>query len=264
MNNFFASVGSTLATKINTDNSEYIHGIEHKDPNSLLISWRPTDISELSHIIDGIDLSKNSQTKDINTKLLKDCLDCSKIQVCKLFNRILTDGVFPEEWKLACVVPIHKGGSKKIVNNYRPISLLPLIAKLFEKILHTRIYNFLDDSEFFSPCQSGFRPHMGTYDTLSTVLKYIYENFNRCTPVSSIFFDLSKAFDSIDHHILITKLKSSGINGSCLKLLLNYLDNRKQRCKVNGILSPQTNILWGATGIHPRPPTFYHLYKRPN
>lgn len=173
MNKFFASVGSTLATKIHIDNSEYIHNLEGKEPNSLLITWRPTNVEEISNIIDRIDLSKSSQIKDINTRLFKDCLDCSKTQVCKLFNKTLSDGIFPTEWKIACVVPLHKGGRKKTVTNYRPISLLPLIAKLLERILHTRLYNFLDDSKFFTPCQGGFRPKMGTYDTLSTMLKYI-------------------------------------------------------------------------------------------
>lgn len=245
MNKFFATVGSTLASQITDDNHAYLYDLNHKCLDSLLIAWRPTSIAEISNLIDDIHLSKSSQIENINTRLFKDCLECSKDQLCILFNRILTDGVFPDDWKMACVVPIFKSGCKKTVTNYRPIALLPLIAKLFEKIIHTRLYNFLDDTNYFSPCQGGFRLNMGTYHTLATMLSYVYDNFNNSIPVSAIFLDLSKAFDSIDHSSLLIKLKSAGINGSCLKLLTNYLNNRKQECKVNRSISPPVNINYG-------------------
>lgn len=89
MNNFFAAVGSSLATKIKVDNTNYLNGLDEKDSDSLLISWKPTSVAEISNIIDGIDLSKNSQIKDIDTSLFKDCLTCTKDQICILFNRIL-------------------------------------------------------------------------------------------------------------------------------------------------------------------------------
>lgn len=245
MNLYFASVGVNLANKINTDNKEYLDRISSKLRNSLLISWRPTNKEEISNLIDEIDIHKSSQVKDINTRLLKDCFQSTIDQICVLFNKILISGQFPEQWKIACVVPIHKKGCKKTVSNYRPISLLPLIAKLFEKLIHTRLYYFLNDNDFFTDSQGGFRPNRGTHTTIDSMLDYIYTHFNNSDYISTVFFDLSKAFDSIDHNILLLKLESAGIEGTCLNLLSNYLNNRQQQCKVNGIISKTTPITYG-------------------
>lgn len=209
MNNYFATIGAQLAIKITSTNAQYLDLIANKAIQSLLISWRPTNLEEVSNLIDTIDTHKSSQVKDVNSKLLKDCLLCTTEQVCTLFNRILVTGIFPDLWKVACVVPIHKGGCKKTVSNYRPISLLPIIAKLFEKLLHTRIYHFLNDNNFFTNSQGGFRPNQGTQDTIDTMLKYIYSHSNNSNYTSAVFFDLSKAFDSILYPYPLTQLSSS-------------------------------------------------------
>lgn len=162
-----------------------------------------------------------------------------------LFNLILDTGTFPDLWKVACIVPLHKGGCKKVVNNYRPISLLPIMGKLLEKALHRRIYRYLEKIDFFADEQCGFRPNLGTEDAISNLLEYFYNNINNKKLILSIYFDLSKAFDTIDHIILRLKLRHSGITDSCLKLLTNYLSNRKQYCKANGIISSQRDIICG-------------------
>lgn len=183
--------------------------------------------------------------EDINTNLLKDCLTCCKDKLCILFNKILTDGEFPLEWKQATIIPIFKSGNQKEVSNNRPISLLPLLAKLIEKIIHTRLLNFLNRTDFFTPLQCGFRPNLGTNDSIASLLNYTYNQLNNNNPVSAIFFDLSKAFDSIDHRILKLKLHAAGINGKCLSLLENYLSDRYQVTKINNIISSKHSISFG-------------------
>lgn len=247
MNTYFSKVGEKLAEAINTNNENYLAELQSEADmqNNLLISWRPTNTQEIEIMIDAIDVNKSSMTENINSRLLKDCLYLTMDKICILFNRILTDGIFPTPWKTACVVPIFKNGNSKIVSNYRPISLLPLISKLFEKILHKRLYHFLNDKNFFSPNQCGFRPELGTDDSISAMLNYIYHNLNNQTPTMAIFFDLSKAFDSIDHSILKLKLKTAGIKGNCYKLLNNYLTNRNQYCRVNNTISNYLPIKYG-------------------
>lgn len=170
-------------------------------------------VPQISNLIDDIDQYKSSQIKDINTRLFKDFLKCTIDQICILFNRILAIGIFPDLWKIACVVPIDKAGCHRTVSNYRPIFLLPLIAKLPKKIIHSRLYHFLNDTNFFSPSQGGFRPNMGTHDTIVSMLSYIYTHFNNSTYIS-------------------TMLKS-------------HLSNRRQQCKINDIISNTTAINYG-------------------
>lgn len=226
MNDYFSNVGQMLASKINIDNTEYLNTLKNLTLTNCnkLISWRPTNPEELERLINNIDIYKSSKVKDISSKYFKDCLLSSIDKVCILFNRIFLDGKFPDSWKEATIVPIFKKGNSKMVQNYLPISLLPIIGKLMEKLIHTRLYNFLDDIKYFSPSQGGFRPERGTTDTISTMLDYIYERLNYNTITAAVFFDLSKAFDSIDQNILILKLESAGIAGSCLKLLKDYLN----------------------------------------
>lgn len=247
MNEYFSTIGSKLANAITLDNSDYVKSLldESEHQRNIIISWRPTNIEEVCNLIDSIDLQKSSMIEGINTKLFKDCLLCTAEKIVTLFNRILSEGTFPKEWKIACVIPIFKSGNRKSVSNYRPISLLPLIGKLFEKLLHRRMYHFLNDKNFFSPLQCGFRPSMSTTDSVSTMLNHVYEKLNNKIPTMAVFFDLSKAFDSIDHSLLKKKLHASGFRGSCFKLLNSYLSDRFQYTRVNKYTSDLYPICFG-------------------
>lgn len=247
MNAYFSTIGSKLATAITLNNTDYVNTLnyESEQQRNILISWRPTNIEEVCNLIDSIDLQKSSMIEKINTKLFRDCLLCTADKIVILFNRILSEGKFPNQWKIACVIPIFKSGNKKSVSNYRPISLLPLIGKLFEKLLHRRIYHFLNDKNFFSPLQCGFRPFLSTTDSVSTMLNHIYEQLNNKTPTMAVFFDLSKAFDSIDHTLLKKKLFTAGIRGTCYNLLDSYLSDRIQYTKVNNCNSNLHPVQFG-------------------
>lgn len=146
INNFFINIGPSLANEIKVDNSEYIRELDSHSSEKNMHEWRPTDFVEVTKAVKEIDICKNSNIENINAALFKDCLLCSIDQVVFLFNLILTTGDFPDSWKLATVIPLFKSGSKSSVSNFRPISLLPSIAKLLERIIHRRIYFFLDDN----------------------------------------------------------------------------------------------------------------------
>ena len=128
-------------------------------------------------------------------------------------------------WKLANVTPIYKKGDKQLVTNYRPISLLPICGKLFEKIIFNN--------------QSGFRPGDSTTNQLLYLVNEIHEAFenSKSLEIRAVFLDISKAFDKVWHEGLIFKLKQNGISGSLLTLFENYLCNRKQRVVLNGSCS---------------------------
>lgn len=140
MNNYFASIGVNLSSMINVDNSTYIVSLSDNTNTSEMLEWDRISTFEVINLADSIDLNKNSYIPQINTFLFKECLLCSIDQVTYLFNQCCIKGVFPILWKEATVIPLHKGGDNKVISNYRPISLLPFISKLLEKLLHKRLY----------------------------------------------------------------------------------------------------------------------------
>ena len=139
-------------------------------------------------------------------------------------------------WKLANVIPIFKKGDKQSIVNYRPISLLPICGKIFEKIIFNNLYSYLNVNNLITRNQSGFRPGDSTTNQLLFLVDEIHQGFEdpKLLEVRAVFLDISKAFDKVWHDGLIFKLKQNGISGRLLQLFDNYLLNRKQRVVLNG------------------------------
>lgn len=129
-----------------------------------------------------------------------------------------------------------------------------------EKVLHKRIYKFLHNKNFFAKVQCGFRPEMGTEDAIAHVLDYFYRNVDNKNSILSIYFDLSKAFDTIDHSVLLVKLKQYGISNRCYELLEDNLKNRYQLCKVNDCLSSLKLITCGVPKGSTLGPLLFIIY----
>ena len=123
-----------------------------------------------------------------------------------IFNKSLSEGKFPDKMKLADTVPLHKGKDRGIVDNYRPISLLITLSKLLEKLVHKRIYNFLDRNGLIYNSQYGFRPKHMCENAVSKLLSVIIKGYEMYKSTVAVFLDLSKAFDTLSHEILLEKL----------------------------------------------------------
>ena len=164
-----------------------------------------------------------------------------------IFEAALNDGVFPDHWKKGNVIPVHKKDLKTMLINYRPISLLPIFAKIFEKIIFTSMFEYFIENELFTVCQTGFLP--GNSCTLQplSIIHEIQKSLDESPPIDvrSIFLDISKAFNKVWHKGPIYKLKSYQISGNLLKLIENYLTGRKQRVVLNGQNSSGERILSG-------------------
>ena len=147
-------------------------------------------------------------------------------------------------WKVANVTPIYKKGDKQLAKNYRPISLLPICGKIFEKIVFGQLYSYLSGNGLLTKNQSGFRPGDSTTNQLLYLVNEIHEAFDnpKCLEVRAVFLDISKAFDKVWHEGLIFKLKQNGISGKLLKFFEDYLYNRKQRVIINGSYSELADI----------------------
>ena len=218
-----------MADKIpDSENTVYSSRVE----KSFVLS--ETTSEEIVKLIDRLNENKSCREDDIPVKFLKLSAHIISHFLAYIFNYCVLLGTYPSLLKVAKVIPLHKKGPKDECSNYRPISLLLHINKVFEKLIHTRMYRFLQKNKVLSPNQYGFRKNSSTafaiYDLIENKLKNLDENLFTC----ALYVDLSKAFDTVDHSILLKKLEHHGIRGVPLELLKSYLSFRKQYTVVNG------------------------------
>ena len=162
-----------------------------------------------------------------------------------VINKSFQEGVFPDQMQLAKVIPIHKGGSKTDVGNYRPISLLNIFSKIYEKLMHNRILKFLEGNNSLYETQYGFRPGRSCEHALLNAQNSILESLNKRQISLLLLIDFSKAFDMVEHSILLKKLEHYGIRGPALSWIKSYLSNRKQYVSVNGSDSATLSMEYG-------------------
>ena len=196
----------------------------------------------ITSIIDKLDKKKAHGFDGISIAMLQLCPKEVARPLCIIFNQCMANGVYPQSWKQANVQPVHKKNGRQDKTNYRPISLLPICGKIFEKIVFDSIYSFLLENNLLSENQSGFRPGDSTINQLLAITTEIYNSFETLNETRAVFLDMSKAFDKVWHEALIFKMRKNGINGNLLNSLTNYLTNRKQRVVLNGIESPWEDI----------------------
>ena len=155
--------------------------------------------------------------------------------IAKLFNQTISSGTFPYAWKTARIVPIPKGGDRKKPANYRPISILPIISKLLEKHMSSLLLQHLKSSAPLSTQQWGFSSGKSTTTALVSFTHEIMQNADKGHEVCSLFFDLSKAFDKVPHHILINKLAELRVNPFLINWIHSYLSSRNQVVVLDGV-----------------------------
>jgi endonuclease V-like protein UPF0215 family len=209
---FFSTIGDALATKITKPKRNYTEYLNEQFNHSIYLF--PTDQNEIEKIISKLKNKGSFGNDKISNKIVKLLKHQISIPLTIIFNKCLVEGIFPERMKIAHVFPIYKSKSSHEVNNYRPISLLTSISKLLEKIIHKRIFNFLENNELFNDLQFGFRPKRSTVDTITLFLGNLLQSIEDGNYNMGIFIDLSKAFDTINHNILLDKLYRLGIRGT--------------------------------------------------
>ena len=239
INNYFSEIGPNLAQQFN-NNWSY----DGEEIDNILPDFSVNE-REVINICKNIETHKSSAIDLFSSRILKDAFLTLSKELTHLINLIFTTATFPTAWKNAKVIPLFKGGDNSDVSNYRPISLLPLPGKIVEAIIHSKIIEHLDNLDFLSDKQDGFRPGRSTIDTIAGFTDDIALETNKGHCTIATFVDLKKAFDTINHNILLQKLGKAGINGLNHSLLQSYLTGRSQCTIANSTVSPQHYITCG-------------------
>ena len=246
--NNFNEYFTTVADKILKNNKTPILKTFDKylpERNSKSFVFDPCTPNEVFLLIEELNPHKGTGPNGIHTEILKliNHLICDTL--CKIFNMCITSGIHPEKLKLAHALPIFKKGSKLLVSNYRPISLLSNINKILEKIMHKRMYAFLEKYEILYELQFGFRTGYSTTHALIHMTEAIRSALDSGSVTCGIFVDFQKAFDTVNHDILLKKLEHYGFRGIINNWFRSYLTNRKQKVVINGFESESKDLLHG-------------------
>ena len=260
---FFSSVAQTLRKKVfPLKNCIWSYHEENKYCETVF-KFSYVTTAEISRHPRKLKRNKSVGADELPPGYLKDISDSIAKPFAHIVNMSLQTGEVPEDFKIAKITPLFKSGSPKETDNYRPISVLPIMSKILEKIVHNQLMRYLDENKLLSSKQFGFRPGRSTELTATLLTSYIRKGMDDGKYTGVIYIDLSKAFDTISHGTIISKLKDFGIMGIPNEWFSSYLFNRKQQVHYNGILSttqPILNTMWSSTRINYRTSVIYTLF----
>ena len=242
-NDYFVNIGPLLAKDIPNVTKHFTDYLGTSPAKSLAMF-----LTNSNEVIDHTHQLKNKSsfgTDGIPMDIIKNCIHLIAEPLASLINCSFRTGRFPDQLKIAKVCPIFKSGSKTDFGNYRPISILSSFFKIFEKIASNRLQTFLYANDTLTTSQYGFRPKHSTYMALLDMYDNISNSLDRGLYSLGIFIDLSKAFDTINHGILIKKLECYGVRGLALEWFTDYLSNRKQCVFYNSIMSDFKDVSCG-------------------
>ena len=241
-NQFFCNIGSDLDSYLPDTNFDPLSYVIRNSTTSFFLT--PVRPSECLSIVRSLKNSKQP-INNVPLKIFKLYSEYYIYTLCDLINSSFSSGIFPDHLKIAHTIPIFKKGDPTCINNYRPISILHFISKVFEKCLHSRLMNFLVSNNILSINQFGFLKQTSTEDAILKLVDYLYDSLNSKFNSINVFIDFKKAFDTINHSILIKKMEAYGIRGLPLELMANYLQNRKQFVKIGKTFSNEGQLTLG-------------------
>ena len=257
-NNYFSQIGPNLANAIPRIEKSFKCFLTNKNPISL--SFTQTNAVEVIKIVQGFKKNKSPGYDDISNDLLKEIIDEIIVPLEHVLNLSIINGQVPDKMKIAKVVPIYKKGDPLNVANYRPISLLSSISKILEKIIYDRTITFVRNCNLLSDSQFGFRQKHSTTHAILNFVNHIATAIDNHLHTLGIFLDLSKAFDTIDHEILLFKLSHYGVRGKALEWYKSYLTGRNQFVSINSANSNYASMTCGVPQGSLLGPLLFILY----
>ena len=236
-NKFFSEIGPTLASDIRPVNNTLVvenfltSNIEHS------FSFNLTSPFDIQKIINNFKKKTSTGVDNINSIFIKKIQNFITYPLSILINQSISTGIFPRQLKISKITPLFKKNEDDIMNNYRPISLLPICSKIYEKVVQNQLYDYLENNNLIFESQHGFRKNYSTESAVIELTDYLkYQIDNQHVPLC-LFLDLSKAFDTINFDIMLLKLRHLGINNMALNWFKSYLTQRQQFVSFNGTYS---------------------------
>jgi hypothetical protein len=259
-NNYFANIGPSLASKIPPCNSNFMSYLGIPNPHSIFLD--PVTTEEVCDVVANLANKKSSGSDSINAFVIKRVIPAIVIPLTFIVNQSFSLGIFSDTMKIAKVTPIHKNGAVDQVSNYRPTSVLTCFSKILERLAYTRISGFLQKHDILSNFQFGFRAKHSTTHAVIHLIDKVVTAIDNSEHTLGIFLDFSKAFDTLDHSILLQKLNHYGIRGRSLEWFTSYLSNRKQYVTVGGtLIHHPLNYMWCSSGLYSGTTSLLDLYQ---
>ncbi|RUA05885.1 MAG: hypothetical protein DSY43_03475, partial [Gammaproteobacteria bacterium] len=257
-NTYFSNIGPDLAKSMADSSSTF--GQFVKPSQSKMSRFKLVSNGKILKLLSGLSNSKATGIDKISGKILKVAAPAISPSLTHIFNHAIISNCFPDDWKVARLLPLHKKGARNAPDNYRPISILPVISKIMERIMYEQLYEYLTTNNILSEQQFGFRRLRSTASALLDSTNSWYVNMERKMFNLVVFLDLKKAFDTVNHDILQRKLEIYGITGNALSMIQSYLTNRRQKCQLNDAVSSESQITCGIPQGSILGPLFFLLY----
>lgn len=258
-NAYFTDIAHNIISKLPKTNQKHNNYLQNINP-SINFKFREVTYNEVRSIIMNLKNSQSKDAYDINVKLIKSIINLIVVPLTDLINLCIKNNVFPDVLKLSKVIPVHKSGSKDDLNNYRPISLVPILAKIFEVALKYQINEYFELNNLFHPCQYGFRNKRSTTLAINNVVQIVMDTFENKKYTTASFYDLSKAFDCVSHEILLNKLVGYNFDADSVELIKSYLSNRFQYVNYSLCTSKKLKVTHGVPQGSVLGPILFTIY----
>ena len=260
-NKFFTNIGSKLAASISNVKIDPMDYVKKCFPSQRCVfKFKSVTEYEVLKLIKGLPNGKATGIDNYQVKLIKLSAPEISKSLTYLFNFSLSQGKFPSDWKLARISPIFKKGPKTDPGNYRPVSILPVISKFMERIVFNQFYTYLNENKLLRVEQSGFRKRHSCQSSLHRLHEQLYKELNEGKVVGLIALDLRKAFDTVNHRIMLKKMKYYGVSDIEHTWFKSYLENRFQVCSVFSNISEPERITCGVPQGSILGPLMFLLY----